>query len=71
MPIAELTPNEFARMSEHNSSWILFIATDCLTQKPQWFEFRFKQGANRWETADGRVLSILPRIAAIVSLKKP
>jgi hypothetical protein len=67
-PIAELTPNEFARMNEHNSFWVLFIVTNCLSQKPKSFEFRYMHDANRWETADGGILSIRQKVAAVVTL---
>jgi len=66
--VAELTPNEYKKMQKHESQWVLFVVTDCLSESPQSYEFRFMHDANRWESASGGVLSVVEKIAAVVSL---
>jgi hypothetical protein len=68
IPVAELTPNEYAKMRQHKGPWVLFIVTDCLSGKPQHYEFRYMHDADRWETATGKVLNVAEKVAAIVGL---
>jgi len=66
--VAELTPNEYAKMRQHKGLWVLFIVTDCLSEKPQHYEFRYMRDSDRWETATGMVLTIAEKVAAMVGL---
>jgi Domain of unknown function (DUF3883) len=67
--VAELTPNEFAKMQKHKGDWVLFVVTQCKSTSPRCFEFRYMHDARRWETPDGHVLEIEERIAAVVCMK--
>jgi hypothetical protein len=68
IPLAELTPNEYAKMRQHKGLWVLFIVTDCLSVKPQHHEFRYMHDAGRWETTTGTVLNVAEKVAAIVGV---
>lgn len=66
VPIAELTPNEYAKMRQHKGFWVLFVVTHCLSRKPRTYQFRYMHDANRWETDCGKILVIEEKVAAIV-----
>ena len=61
----ELTPNEYKQMTSkrHRVNYVLFVVTNCLGKRPMTYDYRFKNG--HWEDADGTVLQLSERIAAV------
>ena len=69
IPVAELTPNEYAKMKKYRKHWVMFIVTDCLAKPPKIYDFRYMHDANRWETSEGHILDVLPKTGAIVKVQ--
>jgi hypothetical protein len=65
----ELTPNEFAKMNEpvNRGDYVVYVVTQCLTETPLPHLFRFDSRADCWVAADGRTLTVEPRVGAICS----
>lgn len=65
---AELTPNEWAKMTDRGSrqDYVLYVVTDCLSEVPLASAFRYHP-RGVWRTMDGRELQIQERMAARVS----
>lgn len=68
---AELTPNEWSKMKhpDHQNSYSLYIVTDCLSGFPVPSIFRHRNA--KWQTDDGRSLSIEIREGARVRSADP
>jgi len=66
--MAELTPNEFAKMRHpgHRKQYVVYIVTGALDETPVAHVFRFKKGS--WLSADGRELTVEPKEGAIISV---
>jgi hypothetical protein len=67
--MAELTPNEFAKMRhpDHRKQYVVYVVTGALDETPVAHVFRFKKGS--WLSADGRELTVVPKEAAIILVK--
>ena len=67
----ELTPNEYEKMisTEHRDSYVLFVVTNCLTDHPEAYDYRFDNG--RWKETDGTLLEIEKRIGAVCRAALP
>ncbi|MBC5767555.1 DUF3883 domain-containing protein [Ramlibacter albus] len=64
----ELTPNEFAKMQEHQDRYILFVVTGALTQSRTGRVFRYDAQRAAWVSGQQERLAIAPIVAARCTL---
>ena len=61
----ELTPNEYRRMEEHKTRYVLFVVTSALTQSRRGRAFRWDENPSPgWYTSAGELLTVEPVVGA-------
>jgi len=62
--LIELTPNEYQRMRQHETSYRICVVTEALSEKPSLKVFAFSPERNAWEDEDGNSLIIKEVVSA-------
>jgi hypothetical protein len=68
----ELTPNEYNQMrsARHRPFYTVYVVTDCLRSEARAHIFRYIHVNDRWESDDGHVLQIQPKLAAVLRCRR-
>ncbi len=68
--VIDLTPNEYAKLSQHRESYRLCVVTEAITE-PRLAVFAYSEDSRRWEERDGRVLQFEDIVAARCRAEQP